>query len=288
MAERNLEQMNFVFVGGSTGIGYAAAVKVAGSGANVLIVGRGEGAGQKAVEGLKKAGAGDARFVPADLSRVSGIISAADAIREWRPALHGVMHTAMSAFREKKVTQDGFELAFALQYFARAALNRLLAEHLSASGDGRIVHIAGNVPGFVKANLDDLQFEHRKWTFYKAVLGTHMLGYLHVQELARRWFGRNISASVCCVGPTKTKVMSDKSMPLSMRLMSLFATTPEKSARNAIRWLTEADLGGVNGTIMRNPKKFDPVALKLDPTEAERLWWTTSELAEQRGLYLPD
>lgn len=51
----------------------------------------------------------------------------------------------MAVFKGKQFTTDGFEFAFALQYFARAALNRPPVDRLAASGDGRIVHIAGNV-----------------------------------------------------------------------------------------------------------------------------------------------
>ncbi len=64
----------------------------------------------------------------------------------WRPELHGVMQTAMAAFKGKQLTADGFEFAFALQYFASVVLNRRLVDRLAASGDGRIVHIAGNAP----------------------------------------------------------------------------------------------------------------------------------------------
>jgi hypothetical protein len=65
---------------------------------------------------------------------------------------------------------DGFEFAFAPQYFARACLNRPLLDRLAASGDGRIVHIAGNVPDFVNPDLNDLQFARRMWSFFRAIL----------------------------------------------------------------------------------------------------------------------
>src|SRR5690606_27562736 len=138
----------------------------------------------------------------------------------------------------KQVTADGFEFAFALQYVARAALNRLLVERLAASGDGRIVHLAGDAPGLFKPDLDDLQFERRKWGFYKSLLGTHILGFLHIQEAARRWRELPVALTATCVGPTKTKAMLDPRMPLSMRLMGRFGTTPEVSAANAVRALT--------------------------------------------------
>jgi NAD(P)-dependent dehydrogenase (short-subunit alcohol dehydrogenase family) len=285
--ERNIQGANFVCFGGSTGIGHATAMELGRRGAAVLIIGRSVTAGEAAITRIRAAGAASADFLAGDLASVAGIEAVAAAVRAWRPALHGMLHTAMSAFNRKLVTTDGFELGFALQYFARAALNRMLAERLAASGDGRIVHIAGDVPGFVKPDLDDLQFARRKWGFYKAILGTHVLGFLHIQEAAKRWHGMPITICASCVGPTRTKAMADPVMPLSMRLMGLFATQPEVSAVNAVKILTGASTGNANGSIFRKPKQYRAEPLSLDPASAARLWDLTAAAAASRGLQLP-
>lgn len=286
-AERNVRGSNFVFFGGSAGMGRAAALALARRGASVLIVGRGEKEGRAAVEAARAAGAVSADFLAGDLATVAGIQHVAEGVRAWRPEMHGVLHTAMTAFQGKQVTADGFEFAFALQYFARAALNRLLLERLAASGDGRIVHLAGDAPGLFKPDLGDLQFERRKWSFYKSLLGTHILGFLHIQEAAQRWCELPVALTATCVGPTKTKAMLDPRMPLSMRLMGRFGTTPEVSAANAVRVLTQTSAHGLSGTVLRRPKRFEPQALQLDSRDAARLWDITTELAAQRGLRLP-
>lgn len=285
--ERHVRGKNFVFFGGSAGMGRAAALSLGRRGASVLIVGRSHTEGQATVDAVRSAGALSADFLAGDLATVVGIRQVAEGVRAWRPELHGVFHTAMTAFQGKQVTADGLEFAFALQYFARAALNRLLIEQLSASGDGRIVHLAGNAPALFRPDLDDLQFERRRWGFYKAVLGTHILGFLHIQEAALRWRDRPVLVTATCVGPTKTKAMLDPRMPLSMRLMGRFGTSPEVSAANAVRALTQTSTAGLNGTVLRSAKRFEPEQLHLDPQEAARLWTLTTELAAQRELSLP-
>src|SRR5690606_18668647 len=161
--ERDIKNKNFVFIGGSEGMGRAAALALAKRGASVLIVSRGKEAGNAAVAQAKSAGATSADFLAADLSTIAGISAAAEGIKAWQSDIHGLMHTAMSAFNKRIVTEDGLDFAFALQYFARAALNRLLMDNLAASGDGRVVQVAGNVSeGMAGVDLDDLQFERRK------------------------------------------------------------------------------------------------------------------------------
>jgi NAD(P)-dependent dehydrogenase (short-subunit alcohol dehydrogenase family) len=286
-SERSVKNANIVFFGGTTGIGHAAAIELGRRGASVLIVGRSLEAGEAAAASVKAAGAASADFLRGDLSTAAGVAAAAAGVRTWRPVLHGVMHTAMAAFNGKQLTVDGLEFAFALQYFARAALNRLLVDRLAASGDGRIVHIAGDVPALFMPDLDDLQFTHRKWSFFKSVLGTHLLGFLHIQEAAKRWQGQAVTISASCVGSTKTKAMSDPIMPLSMRLMGAFGARPEVSAQNAIRLLTAATTRDLNGAVLRSPKKYDPQRLDGDGAKAARLWEITSSIAAQNRLPLP-
>src|SRR5271167_2891292 len=286
-AERSLKSTNFVFFGGSSGIGRAAAAELARRGASILIVGRGREAGEAAVASLKTAGAASADFLAGDLSTVAEVATVAESVRAWRPALHGIMHTAMAAFNGKQLTADGLEFAFALQYFARAALNRLLITQLAASGDGRIVHIAGNVPTLFMPDLDDLQFERRKWTFFKSVLGTHLLGFLHIQEAAQRWQGQPVTISASCVGSTKTKAMSDPAMPLVMRLMGAFGARPEISAQNAVRLLTLDSACDANSAVLRSPNRYSPERLAQSSAQAAKLWDITTRIAAQNRLMLP-
>jgi NAD(P)-dependent dehydrogenase (short-subunit alcohol dehydrogenase family) len=285
MTERQVSGGNYVFFGGSTGIGRAAAIALGRRGANVLIVGRGRQAGALAVEAVQAAG-GTATFLAADLSTIGGVRAAAEGVIAWRPVLHGVLHTAMAGFNGKTLTADGLEFAFALQYLARAALNRALLEPLAASGDGRIVHIAGDVPTSVQVDLDDLQFERRQWTFFKAVLGSHILGFLHIQEAARLWRDRPVTIAAACVGPTKTKSMADPHMPLIMKALGLIGARPEVSAVNAVRLLTQASPAGFNGVVLRNPKRLEASPLRLDAEDAAKLWALSGQIAARHGLSL--
>ncbi|MBB5684878.1 SDR family NAD(P)-dependent oxidoreductase [Sphingobium boeckii] len=285
--ERDVSNGNFVFFGGSTGIGRAAAHAIGARGGHVLIVGRGRETGEATAASVRRAGAASAEFLAGDLSTIAGMAQVAAGVRAWKPELHGVLHTAMAAFNARRVTLDELEFAFALQYLARAVLNRLLVDVLAASGDGRIVHIAGNVPNIFMPDLDDLQFEQRKWGFFKSILGTHLLGFLHLQEAAGRWADRPVTLTAACVNSTKTKAMADPEMPLVMRLMGTFGTTPEKSAQNAVRVLTEASAANATATVLRNPKTYAPETLAFDPAKAVRLWDITTSIGARHGVVLP-
>jgi NAD(P)-dependent dehydrogenase (short-subunit alcohol dehydrogenase family) len=287
MDERNLHGANMVFVGGSSGIGLAAATEVARRGAAVLIVGRSRTRGARARDVIRQAGASDVTWLPADVSSVTGVAKAAEAIRAWRPAIHGLVHSAMETNFRRTVTRDGFELAFGLQYLARYALNRALVDHLAASGDGRIVHVGAKVPADVLPDLDDLQFEHRKWTLRSALMSSQVLGYLHAQEAAKRWRARPVTLTIVCVGPTRTSTIAQQ--PWWVRaLYRVIATTPERSARNVVRVLVSSHPGDFNGTVLIDPRRAEPTALRYDPSLAHQTWVLSERLTSEHGLLLGD
>jgi len=135
-------------------------------------------------------------------------------------------------------------------------------------------------------DLNDLQFERRKWSFFKSILGTHHLGFLHIQEATKRWADLPVSLSACCVESVKTKAMQDPAMPFIMRLMGRFGTSPELAARNAVTVLTAADPAVLKGAIVRKSKEYKPEKLQLDAADAAKLWDITTEIGKNRGMVL--
>lgn len=204
-------------------------------------------------------------------------------IRAARPVIHGLVHSAMTVSFRRATTADGFELAFGLQYLARYALNRALVGELAASGDGRIVHVGGKAPSGLLPDLDDPQFERRRWSLLPALMSSQVLGYLHVQEAASRWRGLPVTASIACVGMTRTQ--NAMSGPFWVRaLYSVAAVTPERSAENVVRLLTAADASEAHGAVLFDPKRFAPTPLAYDAALARRAWELSERLVRERGL----
>ncbi|PCC72148.1 short chain dehydrogenase [Nannocystis exedens] len=285
--ERPLRGLNFVFSGGTAGIGLTAATALARRGAALLLLGRDRERGERAVATVRAAGAAEAEFRAADLTTMAGVGRAIEAIGAWRPALHGLVHTAMTASMRRVDTADGFERAFGLQYLARYALNRGLLTALARSGDGRIVHVGAKAPAGLVPDLDDLQFERRRWSLLPALMSSQVLGYLHVQAAAQRWRDLPVTTSIACVGMTRTDTVRE--WPWYIRgLYRLFGTSTERSAANVVRLLTAADVRGMNGAILFDPGRFEATPLALDDALAQRTWELSDRLARSRGLVLPE
>ncbi|APR78959.1 Putative oxidoreductase/Short-chain dehydrogenase [Minicystis rosea] len=275
---------HFVFVGGTSGIGKTAALSLAARGARVLVLGRDAERAQRTVQQLREAGATSAEALQADLLSRASIAAAVRGIRARSPSISGLVHSAMTVdlhARRRQETADGFELAYGLQYFARAALNVALFDALAASGDGRIVHVGAKPPTGLVPDLDDLQFERRRWTLMRALMSSQVLGFLHVQEAARRWSGAPVRIAIACVGPTVTDTIARQPW-WARALYAMIATTPERSAANVVRYLTEPDVSSQSGVAFESPKRWEARRIAYDPVLAERVWeLTTAHLPAQ-------
>lgn len=288
MPTHTLNSKHFVFFGGTAGIGEAAAEQIAREGAHLAVVGRNQTAGEATTKRLKENGAASATFIQGDLSTVQGARDAAAGVHGWSSKIDGIVHSAMSAFSGKKITADGLEFSFAIQYQARVVIDNLLLDNLAASGDGRIIHLSGAAPSFMVPDLDDLQFERTNFSFWKAILGSHNLTFMFIQEAAKRWKERPISIAAACVGTTKTKTMQDPNMPFIMRLMARFGTTPEISASNIVQYLKlEAIPAKERFGIMWDPKKLVISPPQQPEDKAKKLWGITRSISVDKGVPLP-
>ncbi|NUP14331.1 MAG: SDR family oxidoreductase [Polyangiaceae bacterium] len=277
---RDVQGKAFVFAGGTSGIGRVTALETARRGADVLVLGRDPLRGKATVEALRAAGAGDARWKRADLSSMAGVAAAAEVVVQWRERIDGLVHSAMNLDLHeprRRTTPDGYEYAFGLQYLSRAALNHHLVGAIAASGDGRIIHIGADPPAGLLPDIDDLQFERRKWTLMASLMSSQVLGFLHVQEASRRWNDRPVTIALACVGPTSTDTI--RAQPWWVRaLYGVIATTPERSAANAVRFLLEEDVRVARGAVFRSSKKYRSEPIAYEAHLAAKVWEVTEKI----------
>lgn len=138
----SLQGATAIVTGASSGIGRSAATQLAALGAGLILVGRSPEKYRAVQADLDDRGATH-RLVPADLARLSSVVAAANMIAEGSTNEGELIliNNAATAGR-RGVTDDGFELAFGVNYFAHFLLTFLLLR--AKLGIGRVVNVTSN------------------------------------------------------------------------------------------------------------------------------------------------
>lgn len=136
-----------VFITGSTdGVGRYVALQLAAQGANLLIHGRDAARAADVVGEIKRLGKGKAVFYQADLSSLAEVRKLADTVRADHKRLDIFISNAGIGSRnlgpERRVSADGHELRFAVNYLPGFLLAYRLLPIIKAAAPSRIINVA--------------------------------------------------------------------------------------------------------------------------------------------------
>jgi len=140
------EGQQVILITGSTdGLGREVARRLAEGGAHVIVHGRNRERGEALVREIEDAGKGSARFYAADFGSLAEVRSFAETILRDYPRLDVLVNNAgiwLVRPPERRVSADGHEMHFAVNYLAGYALTHLLLPRLIESSPARIVNVA--------------------------------------------------------------------------------------------------------------------------------------------------
>lgn len=148
---RNLRDVTILITGATDGLGQRTAIDLAGKGATLLLHGRDPEKGSRVLAGIRETTGNDRlQYFNADLSSLAQVNALADAVSRDRSRLDVLVNNAgIGAGSEpsrRKVSPDGFELTFAVNYLAPFLLTYrllpLMRDAAEQAGEARIVNVA--------------------------------------------------------------------------------------------------------------------------------------------------
>src|SRR5215510_7038093 len=136
-----------ILITGSTdGVGRHVALALAAAGAKVLVHGRNRARAERLLATMREGGQADAMFYEADLASLDNVRALVAAVRRDHQRLDVLVNNAgigtASGGRQRRVSQDGYELRFAVNYLAGFLLARRLLPLITSSAPARIVNVA--------------------------------------------------------------------------------------------------------------------------------------------------
>jgi NAD(P)-dependent dehydrogenase (short-subunit alcohol dehydrogenase family) len=277
-----LEDKVCVVTGGTDGIGKAAAYGLALQGATLLVHGRDRDKGVRAVAELKaRSGNPSIEFVQADFASLAAVRRLAAEIVQRAPRVDVLVNNAGGVFARRTLSEDGYELTFAVNHLAPFLLTHLLLDTLKVGTPARIVTTSSEAHRRAKIALDDLQ-SARRYSPMGVYGSSKLANILFTRVLAKRLEGTAVTAT--CLHPGFVKTSFGRGFDVSpllgqlFALISRFARTPEKGAETVIYLAASQEVQGASGGYYFDCRLKTPSAAAQDDAVAERLWQLSERL----------
>jgi len=261
-----------VVTGASSGIGLVTARALAAQGYEVVTVSRSGGAGAAHALEIERQTGSRVQFVGADLSRPGEALRVAALLRERGAPVDVLINNAGAFYDRRLLSEDGFELTFALNHLGPFALTLALEPELRAAR-GRVITVSSNAALGARLQLDDPHSE-RRFSGWRAYAWSKLCNQLFSLELARRWAGSGVTVASMHPGFVATSFGHvGGGMERLVRLTQrLFGRTPEQGADTLIWLATLPDLPGVNGAYYVDRRVRPAAPLARDEAAQQRLW----------------
>jgi retinol dehydrogenase-12 len=269
-----------VITGATDGIGKEAAYDLALQGATLLLHGRDPDKGARAVAELKARSRNPAiEFLPADFGSLAAVRRLAAALMERTPHIDVLINNAGAMFVNRRVSEDGYELTFAVNHLAPFLLTHLLLDTLKSAPQARIVTTASNAHRSVALDFADLQAT-RKYAAMGAYGRSKLANILFTRALAKRLEGTTLTATCLHPGFVRTSIARDLGpIPRGIfRLLSRFVRSPQQGARTLVYLASAAQVQGASGGYYIDCKLTQPAPAGQDDKAAEHLWQVSKKL----------
>jgi NAD(P)-dependent dehydrogenase (short-subunit alcohol dehydrogenase family) len=167
---RPLDEQVVLITGATDGLGRGVAEQVARRGATVLLHGRDDARGARAIDEIKAATGNDRlRWYRADFASLDEVRATAAQVLDAERRLDVLVNNAGIGATDdiRMESRDGYELRFQVNYLAPYLLTRLLQPLVERSAPARIVNVAS--AGQAALDFDDVMLERRydPWTAYR-------------------------------------------------------------------------------------------------------------------------
>lgn len=286
----DLSGRTFLITGANSGLGFETAKALAGAGGQVILAGRSNATISTAQQEIPQ----ETLALELDLADLASVHTAAENLPV--DTLDVLINNAGVMAPPLGRTAEGFETQIGTNHLGHFALTGLLLDRMPIDGgDARVVTVSSGAHRMGSMDLDDLNYEQRKYSAWPAYGQSKLANLLFMSELDRRaqaagWSLRSVAAHPGYAA-TNLQFAGPKyaSNPVGKQLTRVMNAVMGQSAQSGARpQLYAATMPDVRGgeyfgpdRLMESrgaPKRVDRSAAAKDEVSARRLWDLSEEL----------
>jgi NAD(P)-dependent dehydrogenase (short-subunit alcohol dehydrogenase family) len=269
-----------LITGGTSGIGKATALALAGLGAHVAITGRDRDRARHTAQEIDAAGGHPVDVFVADLSSQTEVRRLSDEVLQRLPHVDVLVNNVGGYWNTRHITIDGIERTLAVNHLAPFLLTHLLLDRLTHSAPARVVTVASNAQALGRIRFEDLQ-SARAYSGARAYNQSKLANLLFTYELARHLEGSAVTANALHPGVVSTSFGAEdpgRLQQLMVPVMRPFMKSPAQGAATSVHLASAPDLEHVSGRYFARSKAKRSSDRSYDEAAAARLWQVSADL----------
>jgi NAD(P)-dependent dehydrogenase (short-subunit alcohol dehydrogenase family) len=266
---RNLAEATILVTGATDGLGKRVARELAAKGTTVLLHGRSPDRLEDTLEELRgQTSSQKVGSYLADLSSLAAVRDLADRILSEYDRLDVLVNNAGIIVQERKESEDGYELTFAVNYLSHFLLTSLLLPLLKDSAPARVVNVAS--AGQSPIDFDDLMLE-RGYDAMRAYSMSKLAQIMFTFELAERLSDTGVSVNALHPASLMDTKMVQDTFGYTM-------STVEEGADATVHLAASPELEGVTGRYFDGTREARAGGQAYDKEARQTLWELSEEL----------
>jgi retinol dehydrogenase-13 len=270
-----------IITGATSGVGYQAAKRLAQGGAHLLLICRnGEKAASIREEIVHKYDV-QVEIIQADFSHLDEVREAAEIILSNYPHIDVLINNAGLHNTHRILTAQGYETVFCVNHLASFLLTRLLLDRLIDSAPARIIQVNSQGHRFGGLDLDDLNWERRRYNGYRAYGASKVAQLYTVWELAERLKGSGVTINAMHPGEVRTNIGMNNGHLFQwyQRYLIWWILKEPVISGNAIYYLAAApEMAQVSGRYFNQTVDEKPAPHAQDPILGKCVWSISEKL----------
>ena len=260
---RNLAEATILVTGATDGLGKRVARELAAKGTTVLLHGRSPERVEATLEEIRsQTSSQKVGSYLADLSSLAAVRDLADRILSEYDRLDVLVNNAGIIVQERKESEDGYELTFAVNYLSHFLLTSLLLPLLKGSAPARVVNVAS--AGQSPIDFDDPMLE-RGYDAMRAYSMSKLAQIMFTFELAERLSDTGVSVNALHPASLMDTKMVQETFGYTM-------STVEEGTEAVVRLAVSQEVEGVTGRYFDGTREARADGQAYDKEARQKLW----------------
>ncbi len=270
-----------VITGATSGVGLAAARRLAEGGAALVLVARNRDKAEAVKAELEAAHGTAVDIVVADFIRLPDVRRAAAEIAQACPVIDVLINCAGLFSTRRRETEDGHEMTFQVNHLASLTMTLLLLENLIKSPQGRILQVNSVGHRFGGLNTGDLDWRRRAYLWPRAYGASKLAQIAAVRTLSELLRRTNVTVNAMHPGIVGSNIVQNSGFLLRwlMRHFKRFFLKDPVVSGEALYYLAAApELQKKTGLYFSLTAEKKPAAAVLDDPICAQVWKKSLEL----------